>query len=41
MPLPSYTWTHSDAKLTDAQIEAVTAWVQIARLKYAFIIAPQ
>lgn len=41
MPLPSYTWTHSDAKLTDAQIEAVTAWVQIARLKYAFIKEPQ
>ena len=27
MPLPSYTWAHRDAKLTDAQIKAFAAWV--------------
>ena len=37
MPLPSYTWTHSDAKLTDEQIEAVEEWVKTARIKYAFL----
>ncbi len=26
MPLDSYTWIHSDANLTDAQITAVTSW---------------
>jgi hypothetical protein len=26
MPLPSYTWIHRDARLTDAQIKAVTDW---------------
>ena len=41
MPLSSYTWTHSDATLTDAQVRAVTDWVQIARLKYVFVKEPQ
>ncbi|WP_426429911.1 heme-binding domain-containing protein [Winogradskyella sp. HB-48] len=41
MPLPSYTWTHSDAKLSKEQIEAVEAWVKTARIKYAFIKDPQ
>lgn len=41
MPLPSYTWTHSDAKLTKEQIEAVEAWVKTARIKYAFLKDPQ
>ncbi|GAB4157144.1 MAG: hypothetical protein Tsb0033_08590 [Winogradskyella sp.] len=41
MPLPSYTWTHSDAKLTKEQIEAVEAWVKTARIKYAFLKEPQ
>ncbi|MDZ7717875.1 MAG: heme-binding domain-containing protein [Balneolaceae bacterium] len=26
MPLPSYTWTHSDARLTDQQRENLTNW---------------
>jgi hypothetical protein len=41
MPLPSYTWTHSDAKLSKEQIEAVEAWVKTARIKYAFLKDPQ
>lgn len=27
MPLPSYTWAHSDARLTDQQREILTEWV--------------
>ncbi len=27
MPLPSYTWAHPEARLTDAQVAAVTEWV--------------
>lgn len=41
MPLPSYTWTHSDAKLSPEQIEAVEQWVKMARLKYVFLKEPQ
>lgn len=26
MPLPSYLWAHSDARLTDAQIKTLTSW---------------
>ncbi len=37
MPLPSYTWTHEDADLSQEQIDAVVAWVNSARLKYAFL----
>lgn len=37
MPLPSYTWIHKDAILTEQQIEAVEAWVKHARIKYAFV----
>jgi mono/diheme cytochrome c family protein len=28
MPLASYTWIHRQARLTDAEIEAVAAWVE-------------
>jgi mono/diheme cytochrome c family protein len=28
MPLASYTWIHRHARLTDAEIEAVAAWVE-------------
>ena len=31
MPLPSYTWAHSEARLTDAQREELTAWVRSLR----------
>jgi len=34
MPLESYTITHSEAKLTDAQIQAVVDWVKTVRAKY-------
>jgi hypothetical protein len=34
MPLPSYTWTHSEANLSDEQIEAVIKWAKNVRLKY-------
>ncbi|WCO00337.1 heme-binding domain-containing protein [Psychroserpens ponticola] len=35
MPLDSYTWTHSEAKLTDAQIKAVNDWAKGVRATYA------
>jgi hypothetical protein len=37
MPLPSYTWTHKDADLTQEQIDAIVEWVNTARIKYAFL----
>jgi hypothetical protein len=37
MPLPSYTWTHGDADLSQDQIDAILSWVKIARIKYAFL----
>ena len=41
MPLPSYTWTHKDAILTQKQKEAVEAWVERARIKYVFEDKPE
>jgi len=41
MPLPSYTWAHSNAKLSKGQIEAVNKWVKIARIKYMLLKHPQ
>ena len=35
MPLPSYTWTHTEAKLTDTQIKSVVEWAKQVRLKYS------
>lgn len=37
MPLPSYTWTHGDADLSPAQIDAIVSWVKTTRVKYAFL----
>lgn len=34
MPLPSYTWTHSEAKLTDEQIDAIVSWAKSVRDMY-------
>ncbi|WP_396600296.1 heme-binding domain-containing protein [Algibacter sp. R77976] len=34
MPLNSYTWTHSEAKLSDAQIKSVIDWAKLVRVKY-------
>ncbi len=35
MPLPSYTWTHTDADLTPEQIGAVIRWAKHVRFAYA------
>ena len=34
MPLNEYTWTHEEAKLTDAQREALIEWAEKTRLLY-------
>jgi len=31
MPIPSYLWTHADAKLSEQQIKEIEAWVKEAR----------
>ncbi|NNC45539.1 MAG: heme-binding domain-containing protein [Winogradskyella sp.] len=36
MPLPSYTWTHGDADLSQEQIAAMVDWAEQVRLKYVF-----
>ncbi|MBC3847101.1 heme-binding domain-containing protein [Winogradskyella echinorum] len=41
MPLPSYTWTHGDAKLSQDQIDAMVSWAKTVRLKYVFLKEPQ
>ena len=41
MPLPSYTWTHSEAKLTDAQMKSVIDWAKQVRLKYSLMPKPE
>lgn len=41
MPLPSYTWTHSEAKLTDEQIKSVIDWAKKVRLKYSLTLKPE
>ena len=41
MPLPSYTWTHTDANLTDVQIESVITWAKQVRVKYGLEPKPQ
>lgn len=35
MPLPSYTWTHAEAKLTDEQRASIVAWGKKVREMYA------
>lgn len=35
MPLPSYTWTHTEAKLSDTQIKAVLDWAKLVRVTYS------
>jgi hypothetical protein len=37
MPLPSYTWTHSEADLSPEQIESMITWAKQAIVKYAFL----
>ena len=41
MPLESYTYTHTEAKLTDAQIAAVVDWAKKVRLKYSLEPKPE
>ena len=41
MPLDSYTWTHSEAKLTEAQIKSITDWANQVRLKYSLLPKPE
>lgn len=41
MPLNSYTWTHSEAKLSDAQIKSVIDWANLVRLKYGLEPMPE
>ena len=41
MPLESYTWTHTDAKLTDAQIASLIDWAKQVRLKYSLEPTPE
>lgn len=35
MPLDSYTWTHSEASLTDAQIKLIVDWAKGVQSNYA------
>ncbi|REG87369.1 heme-binding domain-containing protein [Winogradskyella sediminis] len=37
MPLESYTWVHSEAKLSEDQIAAINEWASTVRLKYVFL----
>ena len=41
MPLNSYTWTHTDAILTDDQIKALVDWAKQVRLKYSLEPKPE
>ncbi len=41
MPLPSYTWSHGEAKLSEQQIEAVLKWANQVRTMYALAPRPQ
>jgi len=41
MPLPSYTWTHTEAKLSDAQIDAVVTWAKQVRVTLSLSPKPQ
>ncbi|MFT5752517.1 MAG: hypothetical protein ACI828_001692 [Flavobacteriales bacterium] len=41
MPLDSYTWTHEEARLSDAQVEAIIIWAKAARVNYGLETIPQ
>lgn len=41
MPLPSYTWMHGDADLSQEEIDAVVSWAKAVRIKYVFLKEPQ
>jgi len=41
MPLNSYTWVHSEAKLTDVQRKAVMDWAKLVRVSYGLESKPE
>lgn len=41
MPLESYAYTHSEAKLTDEQIKSVVDWAKQVRFKYSLEPKPE
>lgn len=41
MPFESYTYTHSEAKLSDEQIKSVIAWAKEVRFKYSLEPKPE
>lgn len=41
MPLPSYIWTHTEAKLTEEQINKVVDWAKLVRVTYSLEQKPQ
>lgn len=41
MPLNAYTWSHSEAKLTDLQRKAVMDWGKLVRVKYSLEKEPE
>ncbi|WP_299781406.1 heme-binding domain-containing protein [uncultured Formosa sp.] len=41
MPLKSYTITHTDAKLSDADIESVKEWAEYVRIKFTLLPQPE
>ena len=41
MPLDSYTWTHSEANLSQDQIDLVVGWAQKVQADYKSQLTPQ
>ncbi|MEP5340438.1 MAG: heme-binding domain-containing protein [Algibacter sp.] len=41
MPLASYTWTHTEAKLSEAQIKTVIDWAKLVRISYSLEQKPE
>ncbi|WP_370478193.1 heme-binding domain-containing protein [Tamlana flava] len=41
MPLLSYTWTHTEARLSDEQIKSVVDWAKMVRFKYSIAAEPE
>lgn len=41
MPLNSYTWTHTEANLSDEQITSIINWAKMLRLKYGLEPKPE
>ena len=41
MPLASYTWTHAEAKLSEAQIKSVIDWAKLVRISYSLEQKPE